>query len=225
MTDLEELRKRLVANQAKSTKPTIPTNPKQQARRLKRLEALLAKMDAGKDVARRDMKSALTEEEWAEFEYHNSFIDAEDDVYGDRPAELDKYIEMLKKADFLYNARAESTPVTNRTKRDMRGRTGRKRLYDEAELAYEKALEYLNKILSTNPQTAAVIRMWLDRPCDDTPGYEPALDPTSMPRARGSRSHYAQEDNSGTKFDKKREYKRQALEEAIDNIVNSKPDS
>jgi len=218
---LEKLRKKLQANyeaeQAKQTKPTKPTTKKgliKQQKRLERLTLLLAKLEAGNDVARRDLKNVLTDNEWEGFERDNSYIGAEELMRGgERPAGLDHYLEMVKKADLLY-ARAESTPANPYSKKDSSGRGGHKRLYDAAFDAYEKAIEELNAITSVNPD----IKIWMDRNYDDTFDGCPSPERDCVPRLYNTRSYYALPKSKETKFDAKRENKQQALKNAIDKI-------
>jgi hypothetical protein len=218
MPDHSDPFKRLAKlQQIEEQTPAAPEVPSQDelAGRLARLNVLRLRMDAGNDVARRDLKNALTVDEWARYEQSDSFIRS--GHLGARPSVLDTYIEMLRKADF-YHSRAESTLVTDRSRLDHHSRPGRHRLHTDAETAYEKAVEYLAEQLNVNTHNRALIEMWLDRPVDMTPGYEPSLDPISMPRVRGSRSVHCLTNTEPTIFDQKRKNKYTTLLDAIERI-------
>lgn len=205
---LAEIKKKLERQKAEAA--ALPISPKVKAQRLKRLKKLLKHAKDGDDIPRRDLKSALTENEWTDFESDNSQIGAAPDFFEERPKELDKYLEKLKYADFL-DARAGVTPVTKRSKKDYLGRSGNKRLYHDAETAYERALEVLEEIFSSStPQTIAQVESWLDRPFDYTFGGSVSADRGNVPRLKNSRSFYAKNvagTSQDTKFDQRRRNK------------------
>jgi hypothetical protein len=58
------------------------------------------------------------------------------------------YLEKIKQADF-YHARASSTPTTERSRIDGRNRSGRLRLYHQAEACYEDAVMYSSVITAS----------------------------------------------------------------------------
>ncbi len=214
MTALEKIRQKMRENRADPD--DLDTTPKVVTRRLKRLYALQKQLTAGNDIARRDLKNALTQMEWESFEneceYLNSTVD-----FLERPAELDRYLDYLRRADFLYN-RSQSTKASFQSKRDSSGRNGRERLYYSSEREYEKALIYLDELLQgyNDPSLAYRVRYWLDRDVDMTPGYEPFIDQVGMPRVKGSRSHYCLDrDIKSNKYDQKRQAKQQAVDNAI----------
>jgi hypothetical protein len=214
MATLEEIRKKLQqaqqANQSESVAKLDPTEKKQ---RLKRLKELFVRLKSGEDITRRDLKNALTDEQWEEFEYNNQNINVEEPNSSNRPDELRTYLDLLKKADFYYN-RAESTSKTERSRIDHLGRSGRKRLFDKADTYYERAIERLNEIFeSCDGQTINEVLSHLDRPWQL--GDSPNLGPNHMPRVRNSRSRFSDAQSGLTKFDLKRKYKRDAIESAI----------
>ena len=214
MATLEEIRNKLQqaqqANQSESVAKLDPTEKKQ---RLKRLKELFVRLKSGEDITRRDLKNALTDEQWEEFEYNNQNINVEEPDSSNRPDELRTYLDLLKKADFYYN-RAESTSKTERSRIDHLGRSGRKRLFDKADTYYERAIERLNEIFeSCDAQTINEVLSHLDRPWQL--GDSPNLGPNHMPRVRNSRSRFSDSQSGLTKFDLKRKYKRDAIESAI----------
>lgn len=137
-TPLQEIRKKMRENPPEPE--DLDTNPKVVARRLKRLYELQTKLTAGDDIARRDLKNALTVLEWEGYENINEFNNSCEQCV-ERPAELNYYLEYLRKGDFFHN-RAEKTKVTTKSKRDHRVRTGSLRLYHQAEGQYEEAIMY-----------------------------------------------------------------------------------
>jgi len=213
-TTLEEIRKKLQqAQQQQNADAVSQLNPTEKKKRLKRLKELFVRLKSSEDISRRDLKNALTEQQWEEFEYNNQNIDIEEPDASNRPDELRTYLDLLKKADFYYY-RAESTSKTERSRIDHLGRSGRKRLFDKADTYYERAIERLNEIFSScDGQTLNEVQTHLDRPW--ALGDSPNLGPNHMPRVRNSRSRYSDSQSGLTKFDLKRKYKRDAIESAI----------
>lgn len=213
-TTLEEIRKKLQqAQQQQNAVAVSQLNPAEKKKRLKRLKELFVRLKSGEDISRRDLKNALTEQQWEEFEYNNQNIDIEEPDASNRPDELRTYLDLLKKADFYYY-RAESTSKIERSRIDHLGRSGRKRLFDKADTYYERAIERLNEIFSScDGQTLNEVQTHLDRPW--ALGDSPNLGPNHMPRVRNSRSRYSDSQSGLTKFDLKRKYKRDAIESAI----------
>ena len=214
MATLEEIRKKLQqAQQANQSEAVAKLDPAEKKRRLKRLKELFVRLKSGEDITRRDLKNALTDEQWEEFEYNNQNIDVEEPDSSNRPDELRTYLDLLKKADFYYY-RAESTKKTERSRIDHLGRSGRKRLFDTADTYYERAIERLNEIFeSCDGQTLNEVLSHLDRSW--ALGDSPNLGPNHMPRVRNSRSRFSDSQSGLTKFDLKRKYKRDAIESAI----------
>lgn len=214
MATLEEIRKKLQqAQQQQNAVAVSQLDPAEKKKRLKRLKELFVRLKSGEDISRRDLKNALTEQQWEEFEYNNQNIDIEEPDASNRPDELRTYLDLLKKADFYYY-RAESTSKTERSRIDHLGRSGRKRLFDKADTYYERAIERLNEIFSScDGQTLNEVQTHLDRPW--ALGDSPNLGPNHMPRVRNSRSRYSDSQSGLTKFDLKRKYKRDAIESAI----------
>jgi hypothetical protein len=214
MATLEEIRKRIQQSQQEQNADAVSQlSTTEKKRRLKRLKELLARLKRGDDITRRDLKNALTDEQWEEFEYNNQNIDVEEPDSSNRPDELRTYLDLLKKADFYYY-RAESTKKTERSRIDHLGRSGRKRLFDTADTYYERAIERLNEIFeSCDAQTLNEVLAHLDRPW--ALGDSPNLGPNHMPRVRNSRSRFSDSQSGLTKFDLKRKYNRDAIENAI----------
>lgn len=146
------------------------------AKRQKRLQTLIGWLEAGKDVARRDLQLVLAADEWAMYEAE---VEQHRDMKAkliEVPAKLQPYIACLKRADFLY-MRAESMVADG----DPRIRRG---LYRQAESAYEAAIGVLEEALGKQPELV----MWLDREFSLTPENAPTPDPLAVPRLKMSKS-------------------------------------
>lgn len=207
--------RKLLELEEESSHLNVTVSPKDMEKRLARLELLRARMSVGKDIARRDLKNALTTQEWEAYENENEYY--KNLNHFERPHALNKYIRLLRIADF-YNSRADSTRITSRSVRDYQNRPGCYRLRNTAQTYYEKALEYLVEQLDSSRNDYGMILMWLDRPVDMTHGNEPSLDPVSMPRVRGSRSKYCLSDDKPNIFMQRRLSKYDALVKSIDSI-------
>jgi hypothetical protein len=95
-TTLEEIRKKLQqAQQANQSESVAKLDPTEKKRQLKRLKELFARLKSGEDITRRDLKNALTDEQWEEFEYNNQNINVEERDSSNRPNELRTYLDLL----------------------------------------------------------------------------------------------------------------------------------
>ena len=208
MDVLAKIRSRVAA--AKSTRQLRQLTAKEKTRE-KRLRRLLDRLNAGKDVARRELETALTADEWSEYE---SFIEQERAVKeaSQRPKQFDKYLKMLKKADFAHN-KSLVTPTTKRTVRDYRGRTGAVRLQHQAESGYEALLIHLEELLTTaNTFERFELLSWLDREVDFSAGLVPRLKSSKSMRSQSTFSR----DNI---FVMRRANKAMILEQALDTLI------
>jgi hypothetical protein len=216
MATLEEIRKRIQQSQQEQNAVVVSQlSPTEKKRRLKRLKELLARLKRGNDITRRDLEKVLTEEQWNDYEQSNQYLSVDYSEGTERPQELDVYLDKIRQADFYHN-RSSSTPTTERSRIDHRNRSGRMRLYYQAEACYEDAVMYLCGVLDGhNQQLANEVRMYLDRDVDTSTGNQPGADPQSVPRIRGSKSIHSKSNKGANKFELKRKYKRDALESAI----------
>ena len=216
MATLEEIRKRIQQSQQEQNAVAVSQlSPTEKKQRLKRLKELLTRLKRGNDITRRDLEKVLTEEQWNDYEQSNQYLSVDFLEGTERPKELDAYLDKIRQADFYHN-RSSSTPTTERSRIDHRNRSGRMRLYYQAEACYEDAVMYLCGILDGhNQQLANEVRMYLDRDVDTSAGYQPGTDPQSVPRIKGSRSIHSKSNKGANKFELKRKYKRDALESAI----------
>ncbi len=165
MATLEEIRKRIQQSQQEQNSVAVSQlSTTEKKRRLKRLKELLARLKRGNDITRRDLKSVLTEKQWNDYEQANQYLSVDHSESIERPQELDAYLEKIKQADF-FHARASSTPTTERSRMDGRNRSGRLRLYHQAEACYEDAVMYLCGVLDGHDQQLAQeLRLWLAFP-------------------------------------------------------------
>lgn len=191
-------------------------------KRKRRLATLIARLEAGNDVARRELQPALMPEEWERYE--NSVHVRRDmkEMLSVTPDRLKPYLAHLKRADFLYS-RAESM-VANGNPQVRQG------LYHQAESAYETAIEVLAEELSKQSDLA----MWLDRSFSTEFGSDLSLDPSGVPRLKNSHSGHR---NCGNKeigngveafSGLRRSLKLSALKSSLDSLQQprmSEPDS
>jgi len=194
-----------------------------EARRLKRLKGLRARLDAGNNVSPRDMKQWLTREQ------HQFWQSEEERIRGDAmeskepPREFDPYVALLKKADFAFN---KSTGLSGkkprkRTSKAKLGQSSSSKLEYDSQAIYEKALEKLNEILSSEPTYAE----WLDRSVDFSFESSPSIDSIGMPRLRTSKSQHVQQQNKTSIRQEMHDAKKNIIDRAIGDIENPSPPS
>ncbi len=173
------------------------------AKRIKRLQTLIERVKGGEDVARRDLKLALTADEWKDYEALVEQNRFKKELFLEVPADLKKYARLLKKGDFPHS-RAEAM-----------ARNGnpyvRRRLFEQSEAEYGKALEFLGEALQISPDLV----MWLDREFSLTPEKYCSPDPTSVPRLITSVSGY-REKGLESLVGKRRMIKLDALQSSLE---------
>ena len=131
-----------------------------QSQRKARIIELLERLTNGEDVARRDMKTALSEQQFAAMQVYwdeqKQFrVDAKD-----KPAEIVEYESQLNKALFDYNkAEGYSGSMRREQVRGADGKRTAKRAYDRAEAGFERLIEFLEERLTADPS----LGMWFDR--------------------------------------------------------------
>lgn len=168
-------------------------------KRIKRLQNLIKRMNDGEDVALRDLKLALTTDERKDYEASVEQCRDLKKMLTEVPSELKKYAQLLKKAELLHN-RAEAMAKSGNPRT-------RKRLFDQSEETYEKALEFLGEALQISP----ALSMLLDREFVQTPEKFCSPDPASVPRLVTSTSFY-RERNLESLVGKRRSLKLDALQ-------------
>ena len=121
-----------------------------QTRTLAKLSMLLDRLKQGKNVQNRDLKTWLGPELYANFEsMQHEQAELRDEI-ADKPAEIVEYERRLKKARFANN-KAEGYST--------RGKAAATRARHTAEELYEKALEYLQEIITADRSLC----VWFDR--------------------------------------------------------------
>lgn len=148
-----------------------------QRKRLVKLQILRLKLLAGETVQNRDLETWLSADEFEAMQRNWHQVQQHHDLKLDKPDEIHAYEEMLKRADFFSN-RADGYSAKGRKETAARMR-------QEADSAYEAALEYITEHCSTDPS----LNSWLDREVNLDPDSNLSLSPAGMPRVRTSRSH------------------------------------
>lgn len=165
-----------------------------------RLENLLARLKDGTDVAVRDLRNALTSEEYEQFEqmweHQKSAASNSSGSSG--------YDELLKQGLFHYN-KAESGRFNKEAKN---------RFYRKAESCFEKAVAQLRADVTLDPSVADAY----DRHLDFSAGRSNiSLSPVGMPRRIASKSTNNLSDVHGGVRAKltKRDFKIRVIEESL----------
>ena len=122
----------------------------------------------------------------------------------EKPSELKRYEEKLKRATFNYN-RAEGYSRKGK-------HSTAKTFYNKSESLCEEALEILQEILHSDSS----LRVWFDRDISFELGGDLSADPNSLPRLVTSRSHEKQRKDS--RIVSKRNVKLAVVERAIHSI-------
>lgn len=177
-------------------------------RRRRRLEELLKRLQQNKHVTPRDLKYALTSEQFQNFQ---SQWDSQKEIrsqFKDKPDSIKEYEAFLKRALFLDNRAEHASLKRGQKKLNNAGKTTAVNLREQSETAFERALEHLDEIITADPGLC----IWFDREVIFAMGHSPTLDAPSMPRVVTSRSL----ENSGTNMMvKKRQLKIDTVEDAL----------
>ena len=156
----------------------------QSSRRLITLRGLADKLKRGENVQNRQLRTWLTEDEYAQIEYEWKEQLELRSEHKDKSSDLKRYEEKLKQATFNYN-RAEG--YSSKSKHSTA-----KKFYDKSESLCEDALEILQEILHSDSS----LRVWFDRDISFEVGGELSADIVSLPRLVTSRSHEKLSDDS-----------------------------
>ena len=152
----------------------------EEAKRLARLEAIADKLRRGEHVQNRQLQTWLSEDEYAciEAEWQEQLALREE--LKDKPSELKRYEEKLKKAQMMRN------------RADAYHRKGRKAaassLDAKCESLCEDALEILHEIVTADQS----LQLWFDRELDFSHGSLIDANLSSLPRLVTSRSNEKQ---------------------------------
>lgn len=180
-----------------------------------RLAELIARLQDDQDVAQRDLKNVLLDDEY------KALQDAWDEQLRLReeaktkPAAVAVYEARLKKALFEYGkAEALNLSSTKPTKSTHDGLRADQRAYRRAETLLEKLIEFLEEQLAADPG----LQVWFDRPLAF--GLDGAISPSpeAMPRVVTSRSLDRRGSGRIAGTRSKREVKLEALELALQGV-------
>ena len=181
-----------------------------------RIKQLLDRLNSGSEVSLRDLKNVLGDEGLAEYEdmwQQELHVRSQ---FEDKPEQIKHYEELVHAADFDNN-RAEGLKIGKRAVVDRIGRDSKRRLRDQSETKYERAIEYLEEIIGIDGN----LRIWFDRDLDfgaDTTTL--SCDRDGVARTVTSRSQYRQGKFMAEKRSKA-DVKREVLEYAIDRLENT----
>lgn len=176
----------------------------EEAKRLKKLGGIASKLKRGEHVQNRQLKTWLSEEEYAQLDYEwQEQLELREELK-DKPSDLKRYEEKLKQATFNYN-RAEGYSSKGK-------HSTAKKFYDTSESLCEDALEILQEILHYDSS----FRIWFDRDVSFEVGGDLSADIVSLPRLVTSRSHEKLSDDS--RLTSKQRVKLAVVERSIHNI-------
>ena len=177
---------------------------KTEQNRLAKLHGMLDELRRGENVQNRRLGTWLTE---AEYEGFKSDVESQQKIreeLNDKPDELKRYEDKLKKAIFNYNrAEGYSTKGKNSTA---------KKFYNSSESHCEDALEILQEIVDAD----ASLHMWFDRDISFESGSDLSADIVSLPRLITSRSN--ERLNEDSRITSKKSVKLTVVERVIHNI-------
>lgn len=187
--------------------PTVIKQAKAINAKKQRLRNLLERLHNGDDVATRDLRNAVTSDEYEHYEqmweHHKNAASYSSGSSG--------YDELLKQGLFHYN-KAES----GRFNKDAKNR-----FYRKAEACFEKAIEQLKADVSLDPSVADAYDRHLDFSAQ---GYNLSLSPTEMPRRIASKSTNNLSDVHGGVRAKltKRDFKIRVVEQSLKDFEERK---
>ena len=174
--------------------------------RLQQINTLMQDVMVKRQVRTEQLRRVFTDEQFAAYEHSlEQPITLQEVLYADgTPTELKRYNRLLRDADFVFSKyeRYSSMRRTGRAK-NFRADTVTK-TYQQSERLYEQAVMYLEECIgvAAGERRQELLR-WLDRDVDfgyDTKGVvDPnrrniGIDAHSVPRVKGSTSHYATPD-------------------------------
>ena len=187
----------------------VKTNPRrklsdEETKCLAKLETIADKLKRGENVQNRQLQTWLSEEEYEQLEYEwQEQLELRSELK-DKPNELKRYEEKLKRATFNYN-RAEG--YSSKGKHNTA-----KKFYNKSESLCENALEILQEILHFDSS----LRVWFDRDISFEVGGDLSTDIVSLPRLVTSRSNEKLSDDS--RLTSKQSVKLAVVETAIYSI-------
>lgn len=188
-------------------------------KRIARLRQLIAKLEANRHVQNRDIEKVLTPEQ------REAFCCALEEARGSTtsglatlpyPHELDRYLNLVDQGTLEY-AKGER----------LKGKLSSHARYRASEALFERAREALEETLGiADSTTRAAIHYWLDRPISHSEEgtLDIGLDPSSVPRKRGSRSKFTRERTIAfTSGSSVRQVKEGHLRNALEGLLETAP--
>jgi len=176
----------------------------EETKRLAKLETIADKLKRGENVQNRQLQTWLNEEEYKQFECEwKEQLEMRSELK-DKPSDLKRYEEKLKKATFNYN-RAEGYSSKGK-------HSTAKKFYNKSESLCEDALEILQEILHSD----STLRVWFDRDISFEVGGDLSAEIVSLPRLVTSRSHEKLSEDS--RLTSKQSVKLAVVERAMYNI-------
>ena len=176
----------------------------EEAKRLNKLETIADNLKRGENLQNRQLQTWLSADEYAQIEAEwQEQLELRQELK-DKPSELKRYEDKLKKATFEYN-RAEG--YSNKGKHSTA-----KTFYNKSESLCEDALEILQEILHYD----SIFRVWFDREISFEVGGGLSADIVSLPRLVTSRSNEKLSDD--IRVTNKQSVKLGVVERAMHNI-------
>ena len=202
-----KLRESIKGKKAKT--PALSELSKTEQNRLAKLNGMLDELRRGENVQNRRLGTWLTEAEYEGFENDwESQLQIREEL-NDKPDELKRYEDKLRKAIFNYS-RAEGYSTKGK-------HSTAKKFYNSSESHCEDALEILQEIVDAD----ASLHMWFDRGLDFGHGSLVDAQLGNLPRVVTSRSLDRQTTDS--RLMSKREVKIAAVEMAISALLAVEP--
>ena len=176
----------------------------EETKRLAKLEMIANKLKRGENVQNRQLKTWLSDDEYAQLQMEwEEQLELRSELK-DKPSDLKRYEEKLREATFNYN-RAEGYSSKGK-------HSTAKKFYNKSESLCEDALEILQEILHSDSS----LRVWFDRDISFEVGGDLSADIVSLPRLVTSRSHEKLGDDS--RLTSKQNVKLAVVERAMYNI-------
>ena len=149
---------------------------------------ILKVIETGK-MTSRELKVVLTEEEYDNYLSRCDEPSPAKIYAAGVPSYFDNYKDLVKEGDF-HNTRADII-AKKRNPTYKNGLSSASIMRNKAESCYEKAIECLNELSTTDDWYVA--QLWLDRDVEFTHGFEPSACAVGVPRLRNSKSQYVQQ--------------------------------
>jgi len=172
-----------------------------------KLRLLLTRLQSGKHVQNRDLRSALGDEAYAAFESAWGNQQELRDQLKDKPDEIREYEAKLKRAIFLENKTAGAR---------AKGAKGTEKLARAAETAFEQLYEKLDEIIAAD----GTLSGWFDREVRSDASNAPDLSSLGAPRVVTAKSLQNGGGGIASGIRSKRNTKIAAIEHELERIEN-----